>query len=156
MFRLWAFWSRFWSWISGEILKLKFGQYFAANVWLRLRSWILVKIMNLGLVNILTLDLVKMLILKLILNRNSEIVICSRFVNRELWSCNMNSTLGSVVPLAMFNQSITKVAFLAIIILMKPFYISNWQFLYTTSIGDEILLISADLANLIKITWHCC
>ena len=54
----------------------------------------------------LTLDLVKMLILvailKLILNRNSEIVICSRFVNRELRSCNMNSTLGSVVPLAMF------------------------------------------------------
>ena len=28
--------SRFWSWSSGEILKLKFGQYFAANSWLRL------------------------------------------------------------------------------------------------------------------------
>ena len=36
------------------------------------------------------------------LNRDSEIVICSRFVNCELWSCDMNSTLGSVVPLAMF------------------------------------------------------
>ena len=36
------------------------------------------------------------------LNRDSEIVTCSRFVNCELWSCDMNSTLGSVVPLAMF------------------------------------------------------
>ena len=35
------------------------------------------------------------------LNRDSEIVICSRFVNCELWSCDMNSTLGSIVPLAM-------------------------------------------------------
>ena len=38
------------------------------------------------------------------LNRDSEFVICSRFVNCELWSCDMNSTLGSVVPLAMFND----------------------------------------------------
>ena len=36
------------------------------------------------------------------LNRDSEIVICSRLVNCELWFCDMNSTLGSVVPLAMF------------------------------------------------------
>ena len=68
-------------------MKLKFGQYFAADVWLRLQSLILVKILKLGLVKILTLDLVKMLILveilKLILNPNSEILICSRFVNRE-------------------------------------------------------------------------
>ena len=54
-------WSRFCSWESGEILKLKFGQYFAADVWLRLRSLILVKILKLGLVKILSLHLVKML-----------------------------------------------------------------------------------------------
>ena len=36
------------------------------------------------------------------LNRDSEIVIWWRFVNYELWSCDMNSTLGSVEPLAMF------------------------------------------------------
>ena len=36
------------------------------------------------------------------LNQDFEIVICSRFVICELWSCDMNSTLGSVVPLAMF------------------------------------------------------
>ena len=40
-------WSRFWNWSSGEILKLKFVQYFAADVSLRLRSWILVKILKL-------------------------------------------------------------------------------------------------------------
>ena len=49
------------------------------------------------LIKILTLDLVEILILKLRLNRDSEIVICFRFVNSDL-----NSTLGSVVPLAMF------------------------------------------------------
>ena len=36
-------------------LKLKFGQYFAAVVWLRLLSWILVKILELGFVKILNL-----------------------------------------------------------------------------------------------------
>ena len=76
MFRLWTLWSRFWS--SGEILKLRFGQYFAADVWLRLQSWILVKILKLGLVKILCLNLVEML------NRDSEILIWSKFVNCKL------------------------------------------------------------------------
>ena len=40
---------------SREIWKLMFGQYFAADVSLRLRSSILVKILKLGLVNILNL-----------------------------------------------------------------------------------------------------
>ena len=61
LFRLWTLLSRFWSWSSAEILKLKFGQYFAADVWLRLRSWILVNILKLGLLKIFTLDLVAML-----------------------------------------------------------------------------------------------
>ena len=47
---------------SGDILKLKFGQYFAADVWLRLQSLILVKILKLGLANILSLSLVQILI----------------------------------------------------------------------------------------------
>ena len=46
-------------------------------------------------------------ILKLMLNQDFEIVICSRFVNGELLSCDMNSTVGSVVPLAMFEQTIS-------------------------------------------------
>ena len=35
-------------------MKLKFGQDFAADVWLRLRSLILVEILKLGLVKILS------------------------------------------------------------------------------------------------------
>ena len=48
-------------WSSGKILKLKFGQYFAADIWLRLQSWILVKIMKLGLVKTFCLSEVEML-----------------------------------------------------------------------------------------------
>ena len=43
-------------------MKLKFGQYFAADVWLRLQSWILVNILKLGLVKIFTLDFFEMLL----------------------------------------------------------------------------------------------
>ena len=56
LFRLWAqgfkVWSRFWSWCSSKILKLKFGHYFAADAWLWLWSSILVEILKLGLVKI--------------------------------------------------------------------------------------------------------
>ena len=56
LFRLWAqgfkVWSRFWSWCSGKILKLKFGHYFATDAWLWLWSSILVEILKLGLVKI--------------------------------------------------------------------------------------------------------
>ena len=45
-------WSRFWSWCSGDILKLKFNQYFAADTWLILWSLILVKNLKLGLVKL--------------------------------------------------------------------------------------------------------
>ena len=45
--------SRYWSWSSGKIFKLEFGQYFAADVLQRLWSWILVEMLKLGLVNIL-------------------------------------------------------------------------------------------------------
>ena len=61
-------WSGVWRQSSGEILKLKFGQYFAADVWLRLQSWILVKILNLGWM----------------LNWDSKIDVWSRFV-WNLW-----------------------------------------------------------------------
>ena len=45
-------------------MKLKFGQYFAADVWLSLQSWILAKILKLDLVKILSLSLVNFLKLK--------------------------------------------------------------------------------------------
>ena len=44
--------SRFWSWCSGKILKLKFGHYFAADAWLWLWSSFLVVILKLGVVKI--------------------------------------------------------------------------------------------------------
>ena len=99
------FWFRLWSqglvkilsWNSGEILKLKFGQYFAADAWLRSRSWFLVKILKLGPVKIFSFSLVEILMLKLMLNRDFEIETL-----KILRACDMNSTLGSVVPLAMF------------------------------------------------------
>jgi len=49
LFRLFALSSRLWSSGSGKISKLKVGQYFASDVWLRLRSWILVNIPNVQL-----------------------------------------------------------------------------------------------------------
>ena len=56
LFRLWGqgfkVWSRFWSWCSGKILKLKFGHYFAADAWLWLWSSFLVEILKLSVVKI--------------------------------------------------------------------------------------------------------
>ena len=63
-----------------QILKLKFGQYFAAVIWLRLWSWILVEIQKLGLVKIFELSFVEIFdILKLVLGPDSEDV-WSKFV----------------------------------------------------------------------------
>ena len=53
-------------------MKLKFSQFFAADVWLRLRSLILVKILKLGLVKILSFSIVEI--------RDYEIEIGSIFV----------------------------------------------------------------------------
>ena len=80
-------WSRIWSWTSSEILKLKFGQYFAAE--------------RLGEV------------MKLMFDQDLEVKVCLKCWDFEhgnlikicVWTCyfgKQNSTLGSVVPLAMF------------------------------------------------------
>ena len=82
LFRLWALWSRFWSWSSGEILKLEFGQYLVANVWLRLRSWILFNILKQDLVKFLTLDLVEVLMFGWYFDFNA----CNMFKICELWT----------------------------------------------------------------------
>ena len=97
-------WSRFWSWSWGEILKLKFGHYFATDDWLTLWSWILVEILMLSLsgdtdfwfrfwswclVEILKMKFVQDLCLNL-------------WYDPIGYFGKMNSTLGSVVPLAMF------------------------------------------------------
>ena len=53
-------------------------------------------------------EILKLKLMKLMLNQDSEIVICSSFVSCALLSCDMNSTLGSVVPLAMFVVVVPK------------------------------------------------
>ena len=93
-------WSRLWSWSSAKIYKLESVQYFATDVFLEVWSWILVNI----------------LICKF--NRGADVRLrfwswcMSRFWRRNLikicvWAClnfgKLNSTLGSVVPLAIFE-----------------------------------------------------
>ena len=68
---------------SGKIFKLEFGQYFAADVLQRLWSWILVEILKMKFDQDLGLNL---------------------WYDPTGYSGKMNSTLGSVVPLAMFQN----------------------------------------------------
>ena len=75
-------WSRYWSWSSGKIFKLEFGQYFAADVLQRLWSWILVEILKMKFNQDLGLNL---------------------WYDPIGYFGRMNSTLGFVVPLAMFQ-----------------------------------------------------
>ena len=93
-------WSRFWSWSPGEILKLRFSQYFMvkilklkfrqdfeADVWSVFCCWCLVEVTKLNLGQYsearfgqdLNLRFSRCLveILKLMLSRDCEIVICS-------------------------------------------------------------------------------
>ena len=107
LFRLWALWSRFWSSSSGEILKLKFGEYFAADVWFRLRSWILVNIPKLDLVKILTLDLVEMLMFgcDFEVNAPSRSWNCNIFKICKLWTVILWYELNPRVRCAFGNVS---------------------------------------------------
>ena len=112
-------WSRFWSWSSGKIWSRSLVSFCWCFVEVMLnQSWILVEILKLGLAKILNSKL----------NGYAELmfgwdfVFClvyakSRFwrwnvMTIYVWTCNMasrsyfgkmNSTLGSVVPLAMFS-----------------------------------------------------
>ena len=104
--------SRFWSWSSGRILKLEFGQYFAADVLQRLWRWILVKMLKQGLVNILNFKFSRggdvwcgfwSKCLVEILKMKFEQDLCLNLWYDPIGSFGkMNSTLGSLVPLAMF------------------------------------------------------
>ena len=109
--------SRFWSWSSGRILKLEFGQYFAADVLQRLWRWILVKMLKQGLVNILNFKFSRggdvwcgfwSKCLVEILKMKFEQDLCLNLWYDPIgYFGKMNSTLGSVVPLAMFNYHIS-------------------------------------------------
>ena len=81
-------------------MKLKFGQLFSAYVLQKLWIWILVEILKLGLVKILNLKFYREADVDWVDgDSENEIKIC-------VWTCDMNSTVGSVVPLAMFKTMI--------------------------------------------------
>ena len=91
-------WSRFWSWSSGKIWSWSLVSFFC---WCFVEViWILVEILKLGLANIFKFNFSRDV-------WDFEVDTCSRFWRWNLIkicvrTCNMNSTLGSVVPLAMF------------------------------------------------------
>ena len=107
-------WSRFWSWSSGKIWSWSLVSSFLLMfcrmlnprwilVWSLFCCWCFMWLWNSILVKILKLGLVKILKLKfygeadvwLRFWRWSWIKIC-------VWTCDQKSTVGSVVPLAMF------------------------------------------------------
>ena len=84
-------------------MRLKFGWYFAADVSLTLRSFILVKILKLGSVPILSLSLVEILITDVGLRFSIKCLIKIlklKFDQNFVGNCEISPTLGSVVPLA--------------------------------------------------------
>ena len=95
----------FWSWSSGKILKLEFVQHFLADVLQRLQS----------LVNILNFKFSRDGDVWLRFWSKSLVVILKMKFDQDLclnlwyypiaYFGKMNSTLGSVVPLAMFSFS---------------------------------------------------
>ena len=104
--------SRFWCWSSGKIFKLEFGQYFAADVLQRLRSWILIKMLKLGLVNILNFKFSRdgdvwlrfwsKCLVEILKMKFDQDLCLNLWYDPIGYFGKMNSTLGSVVPLAMF------------------------------------------------------
>ena len=94
-------WSRFRSWSKGEIWSWSLVSFFC---WCFVEViWILVEILKLGLANIFKFNFSRDV-------WDFEVDTCSRFWSMKFdqdlcATCDMNSTLGSVVPLAMFSIS---------------------------------------------------
>ena len=100
-------WSRFRSWSKGEIWSWSLVSFFC---WCFVEViWILVEILKLGLANIFKFNFSRDV-------WDFEVDTCSRFWSMKFdqdlcATCDMNSTLGSVVPLAMFyswNRSVAE------------------------------------------------
>ena len=93
-------WSRFRSWSKGEIWSWSLVSFFC---WCFVEViWILVEILKLGLANIFKFNFSRDV-------WDFEVDTCSRFWSMKFdqdlcATCDMNSTLGSVVPLAMFSS----------------------------------------------------
>ena len=104
--------SRFWSWSSGKIFKLEFGQYFAADVLQRLRSWILIEMLKLGLVNILNFKFSRdgdvwlrfwsKCLVEILKMKFDQDLCLNLWYDPTGYFGKLNSTVGSVEPLVMF------------------------------------------------------
>ena len=104
--------SRFWCWSSGKIFKLEFGHYFASDILQRLRSWILIEMLKLGSVNILNFKFSRdgdvwlrfwsKCLVEILKMKFDQDLCLNLWYDPIGYFGKMNSTLGSVVPLAMF------------------------------------------------------
>ena len=83
-----------------KIWKLRFGH--KTKLLFRLWAQGLVNILKLGLTKILSLSLVKILMLSWDLDVSAWLKLWNCLIKICVITCDMNSTLGSVVPLAMF------------------------------------------------------
>ena len=90
LFRLWA---------QGLVKILKL----VAEVWLRLQNQILVKVLKLCLANILSLCLANILMFGWDLEVNAQSKFRNCLIKICVITCDMNSTLGSVVPLGLWQ-----------------------------------------------------
>ena len=97
---------------SGKIFKLEFGHYFASDILQRLRSWILIEMLKLGSVNILNFKFSRdgdvwlrfwsKCLVEILKMKFDQDLCLNLWYDPIGYFGKMNSTLGSVVPLAMF------------------------------------------------------
>ena len=113
-------WSRFRSWSKGEIWSWSLVSFFC---WCFVEViWILVEILKLGLANIFKFNFSRDV-------WDFEVDTCSRFWSMKFdqdlcATCDMNSTLGSVVPLAMFYNQVkisTTLLFFSVLFIVISF-----------------------------------
>ena len=108
--------SRFWCWSSGKIFKLEFGHYFASDILQRLRSWILIEMLKLGSVNILNFKFSRdgdvwlrfwsKCLVEILKMKFDQDLCLNLWYDPIGYFGKMNSTLGSVVPLAIFENAV--------------------------------------------------
>ena len=102
---------------SGKIFKLEFGHYFASDILQRLRSWILIEMLKLGSVNILNFKFSRdgdvwlrfwsKCLVEILKMKFDQDLCLNLWYDPIGYFGKINSTLGSVVPLAMFFCNLT-------------------------------------------------
>ena len=90
------------------------------------------------------------------LNWDFEIVTCSSFVNCALWSCDINSTLGSVVPLALFLVRFAHHVPLQVEGRIECFRAFTTQYLSDTLTLFSLTKMPKPAADFTFLTWFSC